>query len=208
MRDTVLKRGLRIAESYLNNGFAVEITVRIFDLPHIIPQAVLMWKIRIEPNAVSVNERTSVNGFWIHVFQIFRIHKITSIIIKFLLPTPWIVLGRNIMGISPLKGTPWAAYGSIIIPFLLHRDKAHHVLFEFLCWSLAQKSLRSWRQKTSRSDKNGKFHSIDIQLSSYKRGLRSVPLIYFGSRESSSTNSREVFHSKRTFSWKNMGYQM
>ena len=55
------------------------------------------------------------------------------------MPTPWIVLGKNIMGILPLKGTPWAAYGSIIIPLFPHRDKAHHALFEFLCWSLAQK---------------------------------------------------------------------
>ena len=63
MRDTVLKRGLRIAESYLNNGFAVEIAVRIFDLPHIIPQTVLMWKIGIEPDAASVNKRIAVNSF-------------------------------------------------------------------------------------------------------------------------------------------------
>ena len=42
MRDTILKRGLRVAESYLDDGFAVEIAVRIFDLTHIIPQTVLM----------------------------------------------------------------------------------------------------------------------------------------------------------------------
>ena len=102
------------------------------------------------------------------------------------------------MGLSPLEGTPQAACGSIIMPLMNagfcprgrainrsrlrspignktsfhyhHGEKAHHALFKFLCWSLAQKSLRSWRQKTSRSDKNGKFHSIDIQLSSCSEG--------------------------------------
>ena len=74
MRDAVLQGRFGFAESYLDDRFAVEIAVRIFDLPNIIPQAALMWKIGIEPNADSVNERTAVNGFKIHVLQIFRIH--------------------------------------------------------------------------------------------------------------------------------------
>ena len=74
MCDAVLQGRFGFAESYPDDRFAVEVAVRIFDLPDIIPQTVLMWIIRIEPNAVSVDERTPVNGFDIYVLQIFGIH--------------------------------------------------------------------------------------------------------------------------------------
>ena len=106
------------------------------------------------------------------------------------MPTPWTTVGSVSWEFHPLRVRLKPRAEVSLYSFYHLGKKAHHALFKFLCWSLAQKifEVMAAENKSLRQKRKVSQHWYSV----FKLQRGRFPLIYFGHLGGAVNNSREV----------------